>query len=71
MTYSLNCQYSDAVCQVTLDPIAATAKVWFWSGGPYRFTKVSRRAILKAIAEDAVFKGLKSPGQFVNKVLMA
>ena len=70
MTYSLNCQYSDAVCDVRLNPLKATASVWFWSGGEYRFTKVSRRAMVKAIAEDFVRGGLLSPGQWVNRVLL-
>ena len=70
MTYSLNTSYSDAVCDVRLNPFKATASVWFWSGGEYRFTKVSRRAMVKAIAEDFVMRGLVSPGKWVNRVLL-
>lgn len=70
MTYSLNTSYSDAVCSVKLNPFAATAEIYFWSGGPYNFRKVSRRAMVKAIAEDFVRGGLVSPGQWVNRVLL-
>ena len=70
MTYSLNTRYSDAVCDVRLRPFAGTAQVWFWSGGPYNFRKVSRRAMVKAIAEDFLRGGLASPGQWVNRVLL-
>ena len=70
MTYSLNCQYSDACCDVRLNPIAGTAQVWFWSGGPYNFRKVSRREMVKAIAEDFVRGGLLSPGKWVNEKLL-
>ena len=70
MTYSLNTSYSDAVCSVKLNPLAATAEVYFWSGGPYNFRKVSRRAMAKAIAEDLVRGGLLSPGKWVNRVLL-
>lgn len=70
MTYNLNCQYSDAVCSVKLNPFTATAEVYFWSGGPYTFRKVSRRAIAKAIAEDFARGGLLSPGKWVNRNLL-
>ena len=70
MTYSLNTSYSDAVCDVRLNPIAGTAQVWFWSGGPYNFRKVSRRAIVKAVAEDFLLRGLASPGKWVNRNLL-
>ena len=71
MTYDLNCSYSDACCQVTLNPFRGTATVWHWSGGPYTYRKVSRRALCKAIAEDFVMGGLVSPGQWVNRTLRA
>ena len=70
MTYDLNCSYSDAVCSVKLNPLAATAEVYFWSGGPYSYRKVSRRAMIKAIAEDFLRGGLVSPGKWVNRVLL-
>ena len=70
MTYSLNTSYSDAVCSVKLNPFAATAEVYFWSGGPYNFRKVSRRAILKAVAEDLLQGGLASAGKWVNRNLL-
>ena len=71
MTYDLNCSYSDACCQVTLDPFRGTATVWFWTGGEYKYACVSRRAIVKAIAEDVVLGGVTSVGQWVNKNLLA
>ena len=71
MTYSLNTRFSDACCVVELSPIRGKAKVWFWSGGAYEFRKVSRRAIIKAIAKDALQGGLPSVGQWVNQNLLA
>ena len=70
MTYSLDTRYSDAVCSVKLNPFAATAEVYFWNGGPYNFRKVSRRAIVKAMAEDFLLRGLASPGKWVNRNLL-
>lgn len=71
MTYSLNTQGSDACCVVNLNPFKATATVWFWSGGPYKFSNVSRREIVKAIATDLMCGGLPSVGQWINKNLLA
>lgn len=71
MTYSLNTQGSDAACVVNLNPFNATATVWFWTGGPYTFTKVSRRVLVKAIATDLLTGSLPSVGQWVNKALLA
>jgi hypothetical protein len=71
MTYSLNTRFSDAACVVELNPIKAKAKVWFWSGGPYTFRKVSRRAMAKAIVVDFCTGGLPSVGQWVNRNLLA
>lgn len=70
MTYNLNCQYSDACCDVRLSPLTGKASVWFWSGGEYRFAKVSRRAIVKAIATDFFTGGLPSVGRWVNRNLL-
>jgi len=71
MTYDLNCSNSDACCQVTLNPLRGTATVWHWSSGPYTYRNVSRRALLKAAAEDCVMGGLPSVGQWVNRTLRA
>jgi hypothetical protein len=64
--FSLNTSYSDAACEVTLNPFAGTAKVWFWQGGCYNFSNVSRREIVKAIAIDLVSGGLPSVGQWLH-----
>jgi hypothetical protein len=64
--YALNTSYSDAACEVTLNPFAGTAKVWFWQGGPYTYRNVSRRAIAKAIAVDYFTGGLPSVGQWLH-----
>ena len=64
--FSLNTFYSDAACEVTLNPFAGTAKVWFWQGGPYTYRNVSRRAIAKAIAVDYFTGGLPSVGQWLH-----
>jgi hypothetical protein len=64
--FSLNTSYSDAACEVTLNPFAGTAKVWFWQGGPYTYKRVSRRAIAKAIAVDYFTGGLPSVGQWIH-----
>ena len=71
MTYSLNTRFSEAACIVELNPIKAQATVWFWSGGAYKFSKVSRREIVKAIATDVLQGGLPSVGAWVNKTLLA
>jgi hypothetical protein len=63
--FQLNTQGSDAACEVTLNPFTGTAKVWYWSGGPYTYKRVSRRAIAKAIVEDALL-GLPSVGGWIH-----
>ena len=49
---------------VAVDIISGTASVLFSNGAVYRYTNVSRRAILKFILDDA-----RSLGKFVNVVL--
>lgn len=69
-SYALNTSYSDACCDVRLNPIAGTAQVWFWCGGPYNFRKVSRRAMVKAIAQDLLLGGVPSVGRWVHRNLL-
>jgi hypothetical protein len=69
--YALNTTYSDACCSVKVNPFTGKAKVWFWTGGEYVFSKVSRRALLKAAAVDFCTGGLPSVGQWVNRNLLA
>ena len=49
---------------INVDAINGTARVMFKNGSIYRYTNVSRRAILKFIHDDA-----RSMGKFVNNVL--
>jgi hypothetical protein len=64
--FQLNTEYSEAACEVTLNPFTGTAKVWYWSGGPYTYKRVSRRAIAKAIVTDVVTGGLSSVGGWIH-----
>jgi hypothetical protein len=64
--FQLNTEYSEAACEVTLNPFTGTAKVWYWSGGPYQYSNVSRREIVKAIATDLMCGGLPSVGQWIH-----
>ena len=49
---------------VHVDAITGTASVLFNDGSIYRYTNVSRRAIIKFIMDDA-----RSLGKFINNVL--
>ena len=56
-------QNSTAIHRLTVNPIKGTAKVQFTSGlTEYRFTGVSRRAILAAVLMPPL-----SVGQWVNR----
>ena len=68
--FSLNTEFSDAVCSLKVNPFTATAKVYFWHGPEYTFRKVSRRAIAKAVAQDVFTGGVPSVGQWVNQNLL-
>ena len=56
---------STAADYVSVDAINGTARVMFKDGSIYKYTNVSRRAIVKFIADDA-----RSMGKFINNVLM-
>jgi hypothetical protein len=49
---------------ITVDAINGTARVMYKDGGIYRYTNVSRRAIIQFIMDDA-----RSMGKFINNVL--
>ena len=55
---------STACDSIHVDAIAGTASVLYKNGDIYRYTNVSRRAIIKFIMDDA-----RSIGKFVNNVL--
>ena len=55
---------STACDAIEVDAIKGTARVMFTDGNIYRYTNVSRRAIIKFIMDDA-----RSLGKFVNNVL--
>ena len=57
---------STAVDSVHVDAISGTASVLYKDGAIYRYTNVSRRAIVKFILDDA-----RSLGKFINNVLKA
>ena len=64
--FSLNTIGSTAASEVRGIPFTRTAKVTFANGyGPYRFTRLSRRALVKAALTEA-FGGQKSVGEWVN-----
>ena len=71
MAYSLNTGYSTACCEVKLNPLSGKASVYFWTGSKYSYRKVSRRAMVKAIAVDFCTGGLPSVGKWVNETLLA
>jgi|LauGreDrversion4_2_1035121.scaffolds.fasta_scaffold18311_15 hypothetical protein len=71
MTYSLNTANSEAACSVRINPLTATARVWFWSGGEYIYRNLSRRSIAKAIATDLLRGHLPSVGAWVNTNCLA
>ena len=63
---SLNTIGSTCAEVVTVNPLTGTAKVTFANGyGPYRFTRISRRALAKAALTELI-GGQKSVGEFVN-----
>ena len=55
---------STACDSVHVDAITGTVSVLYKDGGIYRYSNVSRRAIIKFITDDA-----RSLGKFVNNVL--
>jgi len=57
---------STAADSVHVDAISGTASVLYKDGSIYRYTNVSRRAIIKFILDDA-----RSLGKFINNVLKA
>ena len=57
---------STACDAIRVDAINGTANVLFTDGSMYRYTNVSRRAIVKFIMDDA-----RSLGKFINNVLKA
>ena len=57
---------STAADSVHVDAITGTASVLYKDGSIYRYTNVSRRAIIKFILDDA-----RSLGKFINNVLKA
>ena len=62
-----NCDnYINSTCadSVHVDAITGTASVLYKDGSIYRYTNVSRRAIIKFIVDDA-----RSLGKFINVVL--
>ena len=64
--FALNTIGSTAASEVSVNPIAGTAKVTFANGyGPYRFTRLSRRALAKAALTELI-GGQKSVGEWVN-----
>ena len=67
--FALNTANSDAACSVKLNPLTATAEVWFWAGGPYTYRNVSRLAIVEAIAENALFGNVGSVGRWIHENL--
>jgi hypothetical protein len=71
LSYSLNTAGSDAACVVKVNPLRATAEVWFWQGGGYRYQGLSRRSIAKAIATDLLRGHLPSVGAWVNANCLA
>ena len=64
--FALNTIGSDCARKVSVNPITGTAKVTFANGyGPYRFTRLSRRALVKAALTELI-GGQKSVGEWVN-----
>ena len=55
---------STAADSIHVDALNGTASVLYKDGSIYRYTNVSRRAILKFIVDDA-----RSLGKFINNVL--
>ena len=55
---------STAADSISVDVVSGTASVLYKDGSIYRYSHVSRRAILKFIMDDA-----RSLGKFINNVL--
>ena len=64
--FSITDNYVPSTCadSVHVDAITGTASVLYKDGSIYRYTNVSRRAIIKFILDDA-----RSLGKFINVVL--
>ena len=64
--FTVTNNYVASTCadSVHVDAITGTASVLYKDGNIYRYTNVSRRAIIKFILDDA-----RSLGKFVNNVL--
>jgi len=64
--FALNTIGSTAASEVSVNPITGTAKVTFANGyGPYRFTRLSRRSLVKAALTELI-GGQRSVGEWVN-----
>lgn len=68
--FALNTAYSTCADPVEVNPFTGVVSVDFLKGGPYRFTHVSRREIVKALAVDLFTGGLPSVGQWINRVVL-
>ena len=67
--FSLNTTGSDCARKASVNPFAGTATVTFRNGyGPYSYTGVSRRSILKVLALNALSDRL-SVGRWINASL--
>ena len=66
--FTMTNNYVASTCadSVHVDAVTGTASVLFNDGSIYRYTNVSRRAIIKFILDDA-----RSLGKFINNVLTA
>ena len=64
--FTMTDNYVPSTCadSVHVDAVSGTASVLYKDGSIYRYTNVSRRAIIKFILDDA-----RSLGKFVNVVL--
>ena len=68
---NLNTRYSDCAKTVSVNPFTATAEVTFRNKyGPYRFTRLSRRMLIKAALTELI-GGQISVGKFINKKFLA
>ena len=65
-TYSDNYVNSTCADSIHVDVVSGTASVLYKDGSIYRYSNVSRRAIIKFIIDDA-----RSFGKFINNVLKA
>ena len=66
--FTVTDNYIPSTCadSVHVDAISGTASVLYKDGSIYRYTNVSRRAIIKFMIDDA-----RSLGKFINNVLKA